>query len=111
MPTTLEIDVHSRWDAVHLLRGLACYHAHLVQLEYPDGRWLVRVRTPGLQGEGIAGVLAVVEDWQRQRRIADVGVCICRTSRLSDDDLAGLSLAADLQRTARDVLLQTGTSL
>ncbi|MGD0713936.1 MAG: hypothetical protein ABSB24_07085 [Gaiellaceae bacterium] len=111
MPTTLEIDVHSRWDAVHLLRGLACYHAHLVQLEYPGGRWLVRVRTPGLRGEGIVGILGVVEDWQRERGIADVGVCVCGAARLSDDDLAGLSLAEDLRRTARGVLLQTGTSL
>ena len=108
MPTTLEIDVHSRWDAVQLLGDLSCYHAHLVQLEYPDGRWLVRVRTPGLNGEGIVDALGVVESWQQERGVADVGVCICGTLPLSDDDLAGMSLAGDLQRGARGALVQAG---
>ena len=76
MTTTLEIDVRNRWDAVELLDRLASYHPHLVQLDFPDGRWLVRAQVPGAHGEGILNAVDEVEEWHRERDIASVGVCL-----------------------------------
>jgi hypothetical protein len=106
--TTLEIDVYSRWDAVELLGRLSCYHSHLVQLDVPGERWLVRARTPGEHGEGIVGALAVIDGWQQERNLDSVGVCINGAPPLAQADVAGLSLQADLRPR---VTLHTGTSL
>jgi len=90
--TTLEIDVNGRWNAVELLRRLACYHSYLVQLDVAGARWLVRARTPGEHGEGIVAALAAIDDWQQERRLPEpVGVCICGTPPLARADLTGLS--------------------
>ena len=108
MPTTLEIDVYSRWDALELLGRLSCYHSHLVQLDLPGERWLVRARTPGAHGEGILSALGVIEAWERERNLESVGVCICGAPPLGKADVAGLSLHGDLRPR---VVLHTGTSL
>jgi hypothetical protein len=108
MPTTLEIDVYSRWDAVELLGRLSCYHSHLVQLDLPGGRWLVRARTPGEHGEGIVSALAVVDAWQQEHHLDSVGVCINGGPPLAGADVAGLSFEGDLRPR---VVLQTGMSL
>jgi len=76
MTTTLEIDVRNRWDAVELLDRLAPYHPHLVQLDFPDGRWLVRAQVPGAHGEGILNAVDEVAEWHRERDIPSVGVCL-----------------------------------
>ena len=98
MPTTLEIDVHGRRAAVELLGRLACCHSHLVQLDLAGERWLVRVRTPGEHGEDMFAVLAVLEEWQREREIDSVGVCIVGMPPVEDD-------------LRPRVAVQTGTSL
>ncbi len=106
LSTTLEIDVYGRWDAIELLGRLSCYHSHLVQLDVPGVRWLVRARTPGEHGEGIVGALAVVDAWQQERELESVGVCICGAPPLARADVAGLSLEGDLRPR---VMLHTGT--
>jgi hypothetical protein len=85
MPTTLEIDVRGRWDAVELLGRLTGCHSHLIQLDLHGERWLVRARTPGEHGEGIVEVVAAIEEWQRERGIESVGVCIAGTPSLEQD--------------------------
>ena len=106
MSTTLEIDVYSRWDAVELLGRLSCYHSHLVQLDVPGERWLVRARTPGEHGEGIVGALAVIDGVaagaqpRLRRRLHQ------RRAAAREADVAGLSLEADLRPAST---LHTGT--
>ena len=106
LSTTLEIDVYGRWDAVELLGRLARYHSHLVQLDGPGERWLVRARTPGEHGEGIVSALGVIDAWQRERKLESVGVCICGAPPLGKADVAGLSLQGDLRPR---VVLRAGT--
>ena len=100
MPTTLEIDVHDRWDAVQLLERLACFRPHLVQLEFPDGRWLVRAQTPGAHGEGIVSALDTIDTWSREREIPSVGVCLSGTRGLMERELTR-ALRAKAARQAR----------
>ena len=106
MPTTLEIDVYSRWDALELLGRLSCYHSHLVQLDLPGERWLVRARTPGEHGEGIVTALGLIEAWERERNLESVGVYICGVQPLGRADVGGLSLQGDLRPR---VVLRAGT--
>ena len=87
MTTTLEIDVESRWDAVQLLERLAPFHAHLVQLDFPDGRWLVRAQTPGTHGETITTAVDAIEEWHRERDIPSVGVCLTGVRPLMEAEL------------------------
>ena len=87
MTTTLEIDVQSRWDAVQLLERLAPFHAHLVQLDFPDGRWLVRAQTPGAHGESVTNAVDAIEAWHREREIPSVGVCLTGTRPLMEAEL------------------------
>ncbi len=92
MTTTLEIDVRNRWEAVELLDRLAPYHPHLIQLDFPDGRWLVRAQVPGAHGEGILNALDEVEEWHLEREIPSVGVCLSGVRPL---------MAAELGRAMR----------
>ena len=85
--TTLEIDVQSRWDAVQLLERLAPYHPHLVQLDFPEGRWLVRAQTPGTHGETVTTAVDAIEEWHRERGIASVGVCLTGIRPLMEAEL------------------------
>lgn len=87
MTTTLEIDVRNRWDAVQLLDRLAPYHPHLVQLDFPDGRWLVRAQTPGTHGETVTAAVDAIESWHREREISSVGVCLTGTRPLLEAEL------------------------
>ena len=90
--TTLEIDVRNRWEAVELLDRLAPYHPHLIQLDFPDGRWLVRAQVPGTHGEGVLNALDEVEEWHLEREIPSVGVCLTGVRPL---------MAAELTRALR----------
>jgi hypothetical protein len=92
MTTTLEIDARNRWEAVDLLGRLAPYRPHLIQLDFPDGRWLVRAQVPGTHGEGIVDAVDKVEEWHRERAIPSVGICVAATRPL---------LAAELRRVLR----------
>ena len=85
--TTLEIDVQSRWDAVQLLERLAPYHPHLVQLDFPEGRWLVRAQTPGTHGETVTSAVDAIEEWHRERGIASVGVFLTGVRPLMEAEL------------------------
>jgi hypothetical protein len=87
MTTTLEIDVSNRWDAVQLLDRLAPYHPHIVQLDFPDGRWLVRAQTPGAHGENVTNAVDAIEAWHRERGIPSVGVCLTGTRPLIEAEL------------------------
>jgi len=85
--TTLEIDVQSRWDAVQLLERLAPFHPHLVQLDFPEGRWLVRAQTPGTHGETVTTAVDAIEEWHREKGIPSVGVCLTGTRPLLEAEL------------------------
>jgi hypothetical protein len=85
--TTIDIDVDDRWDAVQLLKRLAAFQPHLVQLQHPAGRWLVRAHTPGTHGEGLVGAVDAIDEWSRERHISSVGVCLSGTRPLLEAEL------------------------
>lgn len=87
MTTTLEIDVANRWDAVQLLDRLLPYNPHIVQLDFPDGRWLVRAQTPGAHGESVTNAVETIEAWHRERGIPAVGVCLTGTRPVLEAEL------------------------
>ena len=89
MPTILEIDAPNRWDAARLFDRLARFRPHLVAFGPAGGRWLVRARTPGDGGGGLTTALRIVEEWQAERGISSVGVCVVG-GRLTRDDLDDL---------------------
>jgi hypothetical protein len=89
MPSTLEIDVWSRWDAVTLLNRLAPCHAHVVQLGAGGERWLVRAATPGMHGEDIVDALELIDEWSEERGLDSVYVCLLSPS-LTRADLRSL---------------------
>jgi len=99
--TTIDIDVNDRWDAVQLLKRLAAFQPHLVQLEHPTGRWLVRAHTPGTHGESLVGAVDAIDEWSRERHIASVGVCLQGTRPL---------LEAELTRALRERAAKTPAS-
>lgn len=72
MPTTIEIDVEGRWDAVALMERLTPYHAYLVQCA-PE-RWLVHAHCPGRHGERLPSALAAIEDSLAARHVEHAAV-------------------------------------
>jgi hypothetical protein len=63
MALTVDIDLKDSRRAVSLLGRLHGYHAHIVHLEFPDGRWLVRARVPGTAGQSITDLLDELMTW------------------------------------------------
>jgi hypothetical protein len=66
--STLQIDVHGRWDALALAEVLIPFHSFLVQLG--DERWVVHARTPGCHGEPLEAALGVIDDWAAAHGVA-----------------------------------------
>lgn len=75
MPTTVEVEVAGRWDALALYERLAPYHSYLVQPGRE--RWVVHAATPGRHDEQLPEALDSIE-----RCLADRGV---RTARVRVD--------------------------
>lgn len=68
--TSLEIEVHGRWDALALSETLIPYHSFLVQFDRQ--RWVVHAHVPGYHGEPLGGALAKIEAWLADRRLEEV---------------------------------------
>ena len=66
--STVEIDVHGRWEALALSEALIPYHSFLVQLG--EQRWVVHARAPGCHGEPLEAALGVIDDWAEAREVA-----------------------------------------
>lgn len=67
MPTTVEVEVVGRWNALALFERLAPYHSYLVQQSRE--RWLVHASAPGYHEERLPEALETIE-----RCLADRGV-------------------------------------
>jgi hypothetical protein len=67
--STVEVDVHGRWDALALAEALIHHHSFLVQLG--EQRWVVHARVPGCHGEPLEAALGVIDDWAEAREVAD----------------------------------------
>lgn len=72
MPSTIEIDVSSRSDAIALMERLASQHSYLMQ--FAPRRWLVHAECPGSHGELLPSALAAIEDWLAAREVEGVQV-------------------------------------
>jgi hypothetical protein len=72
MPTTIEIDVEGRWDAIALMRRLDPYHSYLVQ--YAPEHWLVHAECPGSHGEPLPSALAAIDESLAARQLAGAAV-------------------------------------
>jgi hypothetical protein len=70
LATSVEIEVHGRWDALALSESLVPYHSFLVQFDRQ--RWVVHARVPGFHGEQLDGALAKIKEWLVDRRLEDV---------------------------------------
>jgi hypothetical protein len=72
MPTTIEIDVQGRWDAIALMQRLDPYRPYLVH--FAPERWLVRAECPGCHGERLPSALAAIEESLAARRVERAAV-------------------------------------
>jgi hypothetical protein len=63
--TTIEIEVHGRWDALALSELLIPFHSFLVQ--HDQERWVVHARAPGFHGEALPDALEAIEEWRADR--------------------------------------------
>lgn len=72
MPTAIEIDVRSRWDAIALLHRLDPYRPYLIQLA-PE-RWQVHARAPGCHGERLPRALATIDESFAGRCVEDAAI-------------------------------------
>jgi hypothetical protein len=63
--TTIEIEVHGRWDALALSELLIPFHSFLVQ--HDQERWVVHARAPGFHGEPLPDALEAIEEWRADR--------------------------------------------
>jgi hypothetical protein len=64
-PTTVEVEVHGRWDAVALSELLIPFHSFLVQ--HGQERWVVHARAPGCHGEQLSDALEAIEAWRAEQ--------------------------------------------
>jgi hypothetical protein len=63
--TTIEIEVHGRWDALALSELLIPFHSFLVQ--HDQEHWVVHARAPGFHGEPLPDALEAIEEWRADR--------------------------------------------
>lgn len=72
MPTTVEVDVWGRWDALALLQRLIPYRSYLVQ--YGPDHWRVHAEAPGRHGEPLPDALGAIEQCLDDRRVRRASV-------------------------------------
>lgn len=72
MPTTIEIDLQVRWDAVALMRRLGPYHSYLVQ--FAPEHWLVHAECPGCHGEPLPNAIVAIEESLAARHVDGAAV-------------------------------------
>jgi hypothetical protein len=63
--TTIEVEVHGRWDALALSELLAPFHSFLVQ--HGPERWVVHARAPSGRDGPLSDALEALDDWGAER--------------------------------------------